>query len=164
MRGLLCQTCNIGLGSFQDNPFIAGNAFDYLRRWYEFITSSPSPTLAQSGEVGAPGAASYFPSIDISPNGNIGMNFLESSASEYVSMYVSGRSVSDPAGTMEATRLAVAGTGASYTRVGDYSGISLDPSASGTFWAGNEYAPAGKNLTEKHRCPARADSAAPSHS
>jgi len=38
VRGLLCQTCNIGLGSFQDNPFIAGNAYDYLQRWYEFIT------------------------------------------------------------------------------------------------------------------------------
>jgi hypothetical protein len=120
-------------------------------RWYEFITSSPSPTLAQSGEVGAPGAASYFPSIDISPNGNIGMNFLESSASEYMSMYVTGRSVSDPAGTMQTPVLAQAGqTGytlmgfeSSPHRAGDYSGIGVDIDSSGnplnTFWAANEY-------------------------
>jgi hypothetical protein len=121
-------------------------------RWYEFLTSSnSSPTLNQSGDVGAPGAASYFPSIDISPNGNIGMNFLESSTSEYMSMYVTGRSTSDPLGTMQAPRLVQAGQ-ASYTllglepsphRAGDFSGIGVDIDSSGnpfnSFWAANEY-------------------------
>jgi hypothetical protein len=120
-------------------------------RWYEFITSSTSPTLRQSGDVGAPGASSYFPSIDIAPNGNIGMNFLESSSGEYMSMYVTGRSPTDPLNTMQAPVLAQAGQ-ASYTlaffepsphRAGDFSGIGVDIDSSGnplnTFWAANEY-------------------------
>jgi hypothetical protein len=120
-------------------------------RWYEFITSTSSPTLNQSGEVGASGAASYFPSIDIAPNGNIGMDFLESSSSEYMSMYVTGRTMSDPLGTMQTPTLAQAGQ-ASYTllgleasphRAGDFSGIGVDIDSSGnplnTFWAANEY-------------------------
>lgn len=120
-------------------------------RWYEFITSTPSPTLNQSGEVGASGAASYFPSIDITPNGNIGVNFLESSSSEYMSMYVTGRSISDPLNTMQTATLVMAGQ-ASYTllglessphRAGDYSGMAVDIDSSGnplnTFWGANEY-------------------------
>jgi hypothetical protein len=122
-------------------------------RWYEFINTNTSPTLNQSGDVGAPGASSYFPSIDITPNGNIGVNFIESSSTEYMSMYVSGRSVSDPLNTMQTPTLAAAGQ-ASYTllggllessphRAGDFSGICMDIDSSGnvlnTFWAANEY-------------------------
>jgi hypothetical protein len=121
--------------------------------WYEFFTSTPSPTLNQSGDVGAPGASSYFPSIDIAPNGNIGVNFLESSSSEYMSMYVTGRTISDPLNTTQTPTLVMAGQ-ASYTmlggflessphRAGDYSGIGVDFDSSGnplnTFWAANEY-------------------------
>src|SRR5262249_5119529 len=86
-------------------------------RWYEFITSTPSPTLNQSGDVGAPGAASYFPSIDIAPNGTMGMNFLESSSSEYMSMYATGRTPFDPLGTMQPPAPVKAGE-SSYTLLG----------------------------------------------
>jgi hypothetical protein len=121
-------------------------------RWYEFTTTPTSATLRQSGEVGAAGAASYFPSIDISPNGNIGVDYLESSSTEYLSMYVTGRTASDPLNTLQTPVLAKAGQ-ASYTlsglepsphRAGDFSGISVDVDSSGnplnTFWAANEYA------------------------
>jgi hypothetical protein len=124
-------------------------------RWYEFTTSSTSPTLHQSGEVGAAGAASYFPSIDIAPNGDIGMDFLESSASEYMSMYVTGRTASDALNTMQTPALVQAGQ-ATYTlagfepsphRAGDFSGIGLDVDTSGnplnSFWSANEYTGSG---------------------
>ena len=31
VRGLLCQTCNLGLGHFKDSPDILDNAAEYLR-------------------------------------------------------------------------------------------------------------------------------------
>jgi hypothetical protein len=75
--------------------------------------------------------------------GIIAMTYNESSASEYPSVYVTGRSSSDPTGTMQTPVLAKAGTAAysdfASNRWGDYSGISVDPSAPGTFWSGAEY-------------------------
>ena len=29
-RGLICHNCNLGLGSFRDNPKLLKNAIDYL--------------------------------------------------------------------------------------------------------------------------------------
>ncbi len=124
-------------------------------RWYEFLTPSTGPTLRQSGEVGAAGASSYFPSADIAPNGTIGLDFLESSASEPLSMYVTAQTPADPLNTMQAPVLAQAGS-PGYTllglepsphRAGDFSGIGVDIDASGNplnaFWAGNEFTGSG---------------------
>jgi hypothetical protein len=120
-------------------------------RWYEFDTSTSTPTLRQSGELGAAGASTYMASIDITPNGTIGVNYLESSATEYMSMYVAGRLASDPLNTMQQAVLAQAGV-TGYTlsggepsphRTGDFSGIGVDIDSSGnplnSFWAANEY-------------------------
>jgi len=65
-------------------------------RWYQFDTTS-TPTLTQSGEI-APGAgiATFFPSIDINTAGALGMTYMESSSSEFVSMYVTGRTPRRP--------------------------------------------------------------------
>lgn len=71
-------------------------------RWYEFSTSGVSPTLVQSGEI-APGPSvfTYYPAIDIAPDGDLGMSFIQSSATEFMSIYVTGRKSTDPAGTMQ---------------------------------------------------------------
>src|SRR5437763_1781107 len=58
-----------------------------------------------------------------------------------MSVYITGRAPSDPAGTMETPVLVPAGTGQGNNfdgRAGDLSGINIDPS-DGTFWAANEY-------------------------
>lgn len=115
-------------------------------RWYEFNTSG-TPTLTQQGTIGlGTSASSYFPSIAINAAGDLGMSFMQSSATEYISMYVTGRSVGDPLGFMQTPVLVKAGE-AVYNctfdsvpfRAGDYSGITVDPS-DGSFWAANEYA------------------------
>lgn len=125
-------------------------------RWYEFNTSGLSPTLQQQGTLN-PGSSvhNYFPSIAIAGNGDIGLTFMQSSSSEFMSMYVTGQSFADPTGTTQTPTLAKAGQ-AKYIafdcnpnsnnffslkcRAGDFSGLTVDPNTSGTFCAANEYA------------------------
>jgi hypothetical protein len=129
-------------------------------RWYE-LDISGTPSLTQEGNID-PGAGihTYFPSIEITPNGDIGMTFMQSSASQFMSMYITGRTTSDPVGQMRAPVLAKGGLGTyrafdcvsagafvSDCRAGDFSGISVDPNFANMFCAANEYATSstGKN-------------------
>jgi ELWxxDGT repeat protein len=115
-------------------------------QWYVFDVSSGTPTLADQGRVSA-GNNTYltYPSVDINPSGQIGMTYMRSgtdSSTDFLSMYVTARTPSDPAGTMETPVLVPAGKGvANLTggRAGDLSGISIDPN-DGSFWALNEFA------------------------
>jgi hypothetical protein len=110
-------------------------------RWYDFNVSG-TPTLIQSGNQGGvtSNSTAFMPSVDINSAGSIGLNFDESSKSEFWSMYVTGRTASMPLGMMQTPVLAVAGTAISPdSRVGDFSAITVDPSDGLTFWAANEY-------------------------
>jgi hypothetical protein len=136
---------------WRDNHLVAaqtiGVSADSLAhaRWYEFDTSA-TPKLVQDGTIGVgSGSNSYFPSIAIGANDVFGLDYMQSSSSEYMSMYVTGRVSSDASGTMETPVEAQAGQ-ATYSgfdgspyRAGDFSGITVDPS-DGSFWAANEYA------------------------
>jgi hypothetical protein len=129
-------------------------------RWYEFDTTnytSTGPTLIQDGTIGlGSGANSFFPSIAIGANDVMGMTYIESSPTEYMSMWVVGRQASDPPGTMETISLPAAveagvapynglsGVETSPFRAGDFSGTTVDP-VDGTFWSANEYATSGTN-------------------
>src|SRR5581483_4216818 len=118
-------------------------------RFYEFDISG-TPSLTQQGTID-PGSAiyTYYPSIAIAPNGDLGMTFMQSSTQEFVSMYVTGQLSGSPSGTMQTPMLAKAGA-RNYTafdctnndgcRAGDYSGITVDPETTDTFCAANEYA------------------------
>jgi uncharacterized repeat protein (TIGR01451 family) len=119
-------------------------------QWYAINVAGGTPSLAQQGRVGG-GVNNYFyfPAIDINASGQIGMTYMRSgtdSATDYMSMYLTGRTPTDAAGTMQASVRVPAGTGqANYTdfssggRAGDLSGINVDPS-DGSFWAANEFA------------------------
>jgi autotransporter-associated beta strand protein len=115
---------------------------DVHARWYEISTGGTAPALVQQGTLN-PGAGidTYMPSVALGTDGSIGMTYIESSSSQDMAMYVTGRLASDPTGTMQAGVLAKAGE--QYyqgTRVGDFSGITVDPSTGTTYWAANEYA------------------------
>ena len=69
------------------------------------------------------GVNTYFPSIEIASNGDLGMTFMQSSAAEFASMYVTGKTSSDPAGAMRAATLAKAGA-ATYKASDCFSGSS----------------------------------------
>jgi hypothetical protein len=119
-------------------------------RWYEFDTTS-TPKFVQAGTIGVgSGANSYFPSIAIAANDVLAMDYMESSPTEYMSMYVTGRVSSDASNQMETPVLTQAGQApyqgfdtAPY-RAGDFSGINVD--GDGTFWAANEYATSSTSL------------------
>lgn len=117
-------------------------------RWYELSTASTAPVLVQWGEVDpGPGVFTYYPAIDVAPNGDLGMVFLESSATEFLSVYATGQKLGSPAGWMEPPVLLMGGraaytdVGGSPYRAGDFSGIAVDP-ATGAFWGDGEYATA----------------------
>ena len=112
-------------------------------RFYEFDTSGgPTPTLTQLGEIApGPGVHTYFPAVEIATSGRLAMTFLESSATEFMSMYVTGQTEVEPPGTMKTPVVVRAGT-ANYGRLrtGDYAGIAVDPAEPNRFWAANQYA------------------------
>src|SRR5438105_5822341 len=83
-------------------------------RWYLLSTASTAPALMDEGDT-TPGnsADTYMPSAALTDDDTIGMTYLQSSPTENMSMYVTGRTASDAAGTMEAPKVAVAGA-ASY--------------------------------------------------
>jgi hypothetical protein len=131
LNGMLVASHTVGLNG------------DARARWYEFDTLGISPTLVQSGQVGpATSTDTYYPTIEMNKAGSLGLTYMESSPTEYMSMYVTGRSAGDPVGQMETgvSPAALHGTG-NYTlpRAGDFSGMSVDPTNGLTFWATNEF-------------------------
>src|SRR4029453_2523846 len=116
-------------------------------RWYELSTAAATPSLTSQQTLDpGPGIYTYFPSVAIAPSGDVGMTFMESSSSEYMSMYVTARATGETtmqtpvlAKNGEATYTGLIGAETSPFRAGDFSGIGVDP-VDGTFWAANEYA------------------------
>src|SRR5262249_51149938 len=88
-----------------------------------------------------------YPGIDINGAGDIGMSFIQSShtgvnTGEFMSMYITGRSASAPAGTMQTPVLVHAGVSNNTDgRMGGLSGINAD--LAGSFFAANEIAGTG---------------------
>jgi hypothetical protein len=117
-------------------------------RWYDIATNnwpaSGSPSLIQSGTIDpGPGVFTYEPSITINSCGQIGMIVARSAATERLSLQVTGRQFTDPAGTMQPlNNLVTSGVGYSPTnaRFGDYFGAAVDPVDDQTFWVCGEYA------------------------
>src|SRR5262249_41871976 len=136
-----------------NNTIVATNAVGVTTtqdaaQWYRIDVSSGTPVLVDEGRVTAGGRTYlYYPAIDINAYGDIGMTFMRSgtdTATDFMSMWVTPRSPSDAAGTMQTPVKVPAGAGqAKYAdfgqRAGDLSGINVDAS-DGSFWAANEFA------------------------
>src|SRR5262249_14382284 len=92
-----------------------------------------------------------FPSAAIDPAGDIAMTYLQSSPSQYLSMYVTGKTLATSA--MQPALLVIAGNSAdtapdgSPHRAGDFSGTVVDVNSAGapvnSFWSANEYSNGG---------------------
>jgi hypothetical protein len=122
---------------------VAGNG-GTLARWYDFNVF-PTVSLRQVGTVGAPaGVDTSYPSIELAANGDLGMTFLASSNNNNpppgmggVSMWVGVQTFNGPI----EYRLVSDGQNQVYngTRLGDYSGIGVDPLNRDSFCAANEH-------------------------
>jgi hypothetical protein len=148
-NGIIVACQHINVGTTEDDV-----------RWYEIDVSSGTPVRLDQGNVSAgPNTYLYYPAIDINSQGDIGMTFMRSGTdvnpqtgleNDYMSVWVTGRTPSDPAGTMEPPVLVQPGVttyndqgysvGGNPTnnRTGDLSGINVDNA--GNFWIANEYA------------------------
>jgi hypothetical protein len=129
--------------------------------WAEAVTSSGTAIPVAMGEVSTQEDLSvtqvyrYDPAIEIDPHMNLGLTLVQSSATQYMSMYVTGLTaaqvasgtfkIDPPVGTHFGQAPRVSGGMAIFPEL--YAGICVDP-ATGTFWAGNEYMPGGGKTTQ----------------
>ncbi len=123
-------------------------------RWIEFRQSGDNQpwSLYQEGTYTAPdGRHAWNASLAMDGQGNMGLGYTSmsgptTSSTVYIGSYFTGRTSSDPLGTMTLMEGTIAaGTGRiPGTRYGDYSKIDVDPSDDSTFWFIDEYYKSGR--------------------
>jgi hypothetical protein len=99
-------------------------------------------TVRQDITYGSVGSYASYPAVRPDGAGNLCVVFTRSSASEFASVYATGRLVNDPLSTLQPSLLVRAGQGAQTRpsgRMGDYSGAALDPSDTSIVWVVGEY-------------------------
>ena len=132
-------------------------------QWYAIDVSSGSPVFQMVGgsqnigrEAFGANTYCYEPAIDINSKGQIGLGFMESDTTGgainpatggWISTFVTARNPTDAAGMMATPVLVSAGKGtAAITgRIGDFSGMNVDP-VNGTFWHSNEFGGGGPTV------------------
>jgi hypothetical protein len=133
---------------WRDNRLVAtmhiGLASDNLVHvaWFDFDTSGDAPVLTQSGIIDqGPDVYTYFSAIAVAANGDLGLTFMESSATEPISMYITGQpAFAYGTGKMLPPVVAAVGQG-NYSggRGGDFAGMGVDPEMGNVFWGANMY-------------------------
>ena len=106
--------------------------------FFQINVTGTAPTLLQQGVIDPGfGVAVQMPSVDEDQSGNLGLTWMESSTTEFLSMWVG---ILDTNGALSAS---VAAPGGGFFpanfRIGDYSTTVLDPSDHMTFFSANEY-------------------------
>jgi len=115
-----------------------------LARWYHLDTNnwpaSGAVSLVQSGNVtGGSGIHTWFPAIYSNAVGDVGLVCGSSSSSQRIAVNVTGRTATDPAGTMGSLTQVLLAPVNGGDRWGDYYDIAIDPVDDMTFWAIGEY-------------------------
>lgn len=115
-------------------------------RWYELRGITTTPSVFQSGTFSPDSDFRWMGSAAMDQTGNIAIGYSVSSSALKPQIRITGRLAGDPAGTLtqgETTVIAGAGAqGASLSRWGDYSSLSVDPVDDCTFYYSTEYIPA----------------------
>ena len=120
----------------------ASDGFVYPKGLYYEINVNGAPNAPPrlvSENVVDPGegVAVQMPSVAKDEHGNLGLTWMESSSSEYLSMWAGNRYAN---GAFSA-QIAAPGGGFFFVnfRIGDYSTVVVDPTDGRTFWTANEY-------------------------
>jgi hypothetical protein len=119
--------------------------------FFQIDVTGTAPSLIRQGVIDSgSGVAVQMPSVDEDQSGNLGLTWMESSTTEFLSMWVG---IVDTNGNLSAS---VAAPGLGFFtfnfRIGDYSTTVLDPSDHKTFFSANEFiGPNGsRNIWETH--------------
>ena len=130
--------------------------------WFKFNTTNLNAiSVADQGNIGgediASGTFTFFPSISVNMNNDVGIGFAASGPNIFPGAYYTARQAGDPAGTIQPSQTLRTGVsyyyrafGGSKNRWGDYSGTALDPSDHTTFWVFNEYAMSRGSILPQH--------------
>jgi hypothetical protein len=115
-------------------------------RWYEFHAplNSTTPQVFQQQTYDPDTTNRFMSSLAMDKNRNIAMSYTVSSSANNVhpTIAFTGRSVTDPLGTMGAEQIVITGTGSqtdTSNRWGDYYNMALSPVDSCTFVTTGEY-------------------------
>jgi hypothetical protein len=111
-------------------------------RWYEIRSPNGTPTLFQQGTFSPDSTYRWMGSIAVDKAGDMALGYSVSSTSVDPGIRYTGRTTSDPSGSMETEASIVEGTGVQnggLARWGDYSSMSVDPIDDCTFWYTTEY-------------------------
>jgi hypothetical protein len=113
-------------------------------RWYELRDPGGTPTLFQQGTYAPDSTWRWMGSIAMDIGGNIALGYSRSSSSVFPEIDITGRTPTDPLGTLGSELLMQVGMGSqlgSSNRWGDYSSMTVDPTDGCTFWYTTEYYP-----------------------
>jgi hypothetical protein len=112
-------------------------------RWYEIREPAGDPFVYQQGTYAPDSNSRWMGSAAMDRAGNIGLGYSVSGRQQNVGIGVTGRTVTDPPGVMGSGETVIPSGGAenSFSRWGDYSSMSVDPSDDCTFWYTAQYIP-----------------------
>ncbi len=111
-------------------------------RWYEIRSPRSAPFVFQQGTYSSTSAHLWMGTMAMDKNGDIALGMNASNTTLFPSILISGRSPTDPVGTLQDFQTVVSGTGVQKNdshRWGDYSSISVDPVDDCTFWYTAQY-------------------------
>jgi hypothetical protein len=114
-------------------------------RWYEIRNPGGTPTVYQQGTYAPDSLFRWMGSVAMNKSGDIALGYSVSSSSMFPGIRYTGRLTGDPLGQMtQSEGTLFAGTGSQtggWTRWGDYTSMSVDPSDDCTFWYTNQFIP-----------------------
>src|SRR5207249_3979833 len=111
-------------------------------RWYEIRSPAGTPTVYQQSTYAPDTRYRWMGSGAMDRVGDLAVGYSLSSATMNPAIAYTGRTPTDPLGTLEAETILINGTGSQLSglkRWGDYSSMAIDPVDDCTFWYTTEY-------------------------